>query len=111
MFERGLDGSHSRLVFVEPRTWLLRIRFFPNKSLCRLIEGVEWLRNFVRRTAPTGLLELYGDSDMSWAVPRRARDINTAEVCAYAKSDEPPITFARCPLGTQSLDMAERRQK
>ena len=47
---------------MELRTWLLRIHFFPKMPSRRLIEGIERPRNFVRRTEPTGLLELHGDS-------------------------------------------------
>ena len=41
MFERRLDGNHFRLVFVELRTWLVRIRFFPCRSSRRLVERTE----------------------------------------------------------------------
>ena len=106
--ERRLDGSHFGLVFVELRTRLLRIRFSPNKSSRRLVEGGEWLQNFVRRTALSGLLELLGDSGMLWTVPGRARDLNTAEVEAYANYFEPSTNFEP---GAQSHHMAERGQK
>ena len=43
MSERSLDGNHFGLVFVELRTWLLRIRLFSNKPSCRLVEGILWL--------------------------------------------------------------------
>ena len=98
-------------MFVELHTWLMRIRFFPNKSSRRLAGGFAWLRRFVRRTTTSDLLELHGDSDTSWTVPGRARDLNTSEVEAYANSAEPPINFLRCPPGVQSLNMAERGQK
>lgn len=65
----------------------------------------------MRRTTTSDLLELHGDSDTSWTVPGRARDLNTSEVEAYPNSAEPPINFVRCPPGTQSLNMAERGQK
>ena len=63
MFERILDGNHFGLVFVELRKWLLLIRIFPNKSSRRLVEGTECPRRFVRRTMPSDLLELHGDSE------------------------------------------------
>ena len=41
MFERSLDGNYFGLMFVELRTWLLRIRFTPNKSSGPLVQGTE----------------------------------------------------------------------
>ena len=48
--DTSLGKNNYGLVFVESETWLLRVRFFPKKSAARLVEGLEWLRNFVRRT-------------------------------------------------------------
>ena len=71
IFERSLDGENFGMVFVELHTWLMRIRFFSSKSSRRLVEGIGWLRRFVRRTTMPDLPELHGDSDMSWTVRRR----------------------------------------
>ena len=112
---RKFDGSLSKIkcgpVFVESKTWLLRVRFFPEKPAERLVEGFEWLRNFVRRTTRHDLLEVHGDWDTSWTVPGRGQDLNSAVVGEYANSAEPPITVIRCPPGTQSLNLVERSQK
>ena len=80
------------------------IRFFPEKSAHSLVEGIEWLRTFVRQTTRTNLLKLNRDSDTSLTVTGRCRGLNTAVDNAYANSVEPPIR-------TQSMDLAERRQK
>ena len=65
----------------------------------------------MRRTATSDPLELHGDSDTSWAVPGRSRDLNTSEVVAYANSAGSLINFLRCPPGAQGLDMVGRGQK
>ena len=80
MFERSLDDNHFGQVLTELLTWLLRIRFLPNRSSCRLVEGIGRLRRFVRRTTTSDLLELLGDIVTPWSVSGRARDLNTAEV-------------------------------
>ena len=59
----------------------------------------------------TDLLKLHGDSDTSWTVPGRGRDLNTVVVDAYVNSVEPPIRVVRCPPGTRSMNMAERGEK
>ena len=76
-FDTGLGRDSYGLVFVESKTWLLRVRFFP-RIRTRLIEGLEWLRTFVRRTTSHDLLEVHGDSDTPWTVPGRGRDLNSA---------------------------------
>ena len=48
MFEHSHDFNNFDLVFVEAMTWVLRIRFFPDKSSQSLVEGTGWLRTFVR---------------------------------------------------------------
>ena len=59
---RKFDESPNRnksgpvFVFVESRTRLLRVLLFQEKSAERLVEGTDWLRNFVRRTTRNGLL-------------------------------------------------------
>ena len=112
---RKFDESPSKnkcgLVFVGSKTWLLRTRFFQEKSAERLTEGTGWLRNYVRRTSRSDLLEVHGDSDTSWAETGRGRDFNSAVVDEYVNSVEPPTTGVRCKPGTQSLDLAERDQK
>ena len=105
MVERSLDGNHFGLVLVELRTWPLRIRFFPNKSSRRLVEGFEWLQKFCRRTTTSDLPELHGDFGTPWTVPGKARDLSITEVEAYAGFVEPPINLVRCPPGTRSLNM------
>ena len=64
-FDTGLSKNKCSLVFVKAKTWLLRVRFFPEKSATRLIEGLDWLRAFVRCTTCRDLLEVHGDSDNS----------------------------------------------
>ena len=112
---RNFDSSPGRnkngLVIVESKTWLLRVRFFPEKSATRLVEGLDWLRAFVRLTTCRDLLEVHGDSDTSWTVPGRGPDLNSAIADDYANSAEPPISCFRCPPGTRSLNLAERGQK
>ena len=66
------------LVFVESKTWLLRARFSQEKSAERLVEGIGWLRNFVRRATRNDRLEVHGDSETSWTKPGRGRDLNSA---------------------------------
>ena len=110
-FDTSPGKNNYGLVFVESKTWLLRVRFFPEKSAARLVEGFEWLRNFVRRTTRFGLLEVHGDSDTSWIVPGRGRDLNSAVVDDCVNSVEPPISVFRCPPRTQSPNLAERGQK
>ena len=78
MFDCSLDGNRSDLVFVEAKKWLLRTRFFPDKSAHSLVKGIGWLRTFVRRTTRTDLPELHGDSGTSWTVHRRCRGLSTA---------------------------------
>ena len=84
---RKFDGSLSKnkygLVFVESRAWLLRVRFFPEMLAGRLVEGLEWLRTFVRRTTRHDLLEVHGDSDTFWTVPGREQDLSSAVVDKY----------------------------
>ena len=110
-FDTSLGKNNYGLVFVESKTWLLRVRFFQEKSATRLVEGLEWLRAFVRRTTCRDLLEVHGDSDTSWTVPGRGRDLNSAVVDDYVNSAEPPISVFRCPPGTQSPNFVERGQK
>ena len=86
-------------------------RFFPDKSAHSPVESTEWLRAFVRQTSRTDLFEIRGDSNTSCTVPGCGRDLNTAVVDAYVNSIEPPIRVIRCPLGTQSMNLAERGQK
>ena len=54
MFEYSPDGSSFGLVFVEVNTWLLRKCSFPDKYARSLVEVIEWLRTFVRRTVLVG---------------------------------------------------------
>ena len=68
-FDESLSRNKYGLVFVESETWLLRVRFFPEKSVERLVEGIEWLRSSVHRTTRRDLLEVHGDSDTSGSVP------------------------------------------
>ena len=110
-FNTGLGKNNCGLVFVVSKTWLLRVRFSPEKSATRLVEGLEWLRSFARRTPRHNLLEVHGDSATSWTVPGRGCDLNLAVVDDYVNSVEPPISVFRCPSGTQSLNLAERGQK
>ena len=98
------------LVFVESKIWLLRVRFFPGKSATRLVEGPDRLRAFVRHTTCRDLLEVHGDSDVSWTVPGRDRDLNSAIVNDCVNSAEPSISIFRCPSETQSPNLAERGQ-
>ena len=44
VFECCFDGKHFGVVFLEARTWLLCIRFFPDKSAQSLVEGIKRLR-------------------------------------------------------------------
>ena len=103
---RKFDESHSKykcgLVFVESKNCLLRVRFFQEKLTERLVEGLEWLRNFVRRTTRRDLLEIHGDSDTSRTVPGRGQDFNSSVVDEYVNSGEPPITVIRCPPCTRT---------
>ena len=86
MFESSHDGNKFGLVFVEAKTWLLRVRFFRDKSALSLVEGIAWLREFVRSNCPGPLVrELHGDSDTSWTVSGRGRDLNTAVVERYIR--------------------------
>ena len=39
-FETGLGKNNYGLVFVESKTWPLRVRYFPEKSATRLVEGL-----------------------------------------------------------------------
>ena len=110
-FDTGIGRNKYGLVFVESKTWLLRVRFFPEKPATRLVEGLDWLRVFVRRTTRHDLPEVHGDSDTSWTVPGRGRDLNSAVVDECVNSVEPPISVFRCPSETRSLDLAERGQK
>ena len=110
-FDTSLGKNKYCLVFVESKTWLLRVRLFPEKSAERLVEGLDWIRAFVRRTTRRDLLEVHDDSDTSWTVPGRGRDFNSAVVDDYDYSVEPPISVFRCPPGTQSPNLAERGQK
>ena len=106
-----LDDKWSGLVYAEAITWLLRTRFFPDKSARSFVESTGWLRTFIRQTIRKDLFELHGDSGTPWAVPGRGRGLNTAIVGDYANSVEPPIRNTRYPPGTQSTDLAERGQK
>ena len=67
-FDESLSRNKWGLVLVESKTWLLCVRFFPEKSAVHLVEGLEWPRNSVRRTTRRDLLGVHGDSDTSWAV-------------------------------------------
>ena len=107
-FDTSLSMNKYGLAFVESKRWLLRVRFFPEKPAGRLAEGLDWLRAFVRRTTRHDLLEVRGDSDTSWTLPGRGRDLNSAVVDDYVNSIEPPISVFRCPPGTQSLNLAGR---
>ena len=111
MFESSHDGNKFGLVFVEAKTWLLRIRIFPDKSTISLVEGIAWLRNFVRMTTQNNPLELHGDSDTSSTVSGRGRDLNTAVIDKYINKIEPPVRITLFPPGTQSMNLAERGQK
>ena len=59
----------------------------------------------------TDLLEIHGDSETSWTVTNRGRDLNIAIADAYVNSVEPPIRIIRYPPGTRSMNLAERGQK
>ena len=111
MFECSHDGNKFGLVFVEAKTWLLRVRFFRDKSALSLVEGTTWLREFVRIDLDRSVRELRGDSDTSWTVSGRGRDLNTAVVEEYVRGIDPPFRIIRFPPGTQSINMAERGQK
>ena len=74
------DGSKFGLVFVKAKTWLLRVRFFRDKSALSLVVGITWLREFVRINLDRSVRELHGHSDTSWTVSGRGRDLNTAVV-------------------------------
>ena len=87
----------------------MRIRFFPDKSAISLVEGITWLRNFVRMTIQNNLLELHGDPDTSWTVSGRGRDLNTAVVGEYVKRAEPPVASSGARMVLMNL--AERGQK
>ena len=60
MFECSHDGKRFGLVFVEAETWLLRVRFFRDKSALSLVEGISWLREFVRKNLDRSVRELHG---------------------------------------------------
>ena len=107
MFESSHGGKKFGLVFVETGTWLLRMRLFPDKSAISPVEGITWLRNFVRLTTQNNLLELHSDPETSWTVSGRGRDLNTAVVDEYANA----VRIIRCPPGTQSTNLTERGQK
>lgn len=64
-------------LFAESKTWLLRVRFIQVKSAGRLVGGLEWLRNFVRRTTRDDLLEVHDNFETSWTAPGRGRDLNS----------------------------------
>ena len=64
-FDEFPSNNKYGFVFAESKTWLLRVRFFQEKLAGLLIQGIEWLRNFVRRTSRHDLLEVHGDSDTS----------------------------------------------
>ena len=70
---RNVDTSPGKnrygLVFVEAKLWLLRVRFFPEKSATRLVRA-----------------------SIGSAVPGRGRDLNSAVVDDYVNSIEPPIS-------------------
>ena len=110
-FDESLGRTKYGLVFAESMTWFLRVRFFPEESAGCLVEGLELLRNFVRRTTHRDLPGVNGDSDTSWTVPDLGQDLNSAIVAEYVNSVEPPISVIRFPPGTQSLHLAERGQK
>ena len=110
-FDESIGRNKCGLGFVESKTWLLRVRFFPEKSVKRLVKGLEWLCNFVRRITRHDLLEVHGDSGTSWTEPGCGQDFNSAVVEEYVNSVEPPIFVIRCPPGAQSLNLAERGQK
>ena len=110
-FDTSLGKNKYGLVFVESKTWLLRVRFFPEKPATRLVEGLDWLRVFVRRTTRHDLPEVHGDSDTSWTVPGRDRDLNSAIAGDSDNSVEPSISVFRCPPGTQSPNLAKLGQK
>ena len=66
---------------------------------------------FVRKNLDRPVRELHGDSDTSWTVSGRGRDLNTAVVEEYVRGIHPPFRIIRCPPVTQSMNMAERGQK
>ena len=111
MFECSHDGNKFGLVFVEAKTWLLRVRFFREKSALSPVEGITWLREFVRTKLRRSVRELHGDSDTSWTVSGRGCDLNTAVVAEYVRKIDPPFSIIRCPPGIQSTNMAEHGQK
>ena len=85
------------------------MRFFRDKSALSLVEGITWLREFVRTNCSgRSVRELHGDSDTSWTVSGRGRDLNTAVVEKYVRGIHPPFRIIRFPPGTQSMNMAER---
>ena len=99
-------------VFVESKTWLLRVRFFQENSAERPVEGLKWLRSFVCRATRQDLLEVHCDSDTTWKTPWRGQGLNSAVVDAHVNSVESPISITRCPPGTQSPNLTtERGQK
>ena len=73
----------------------MRVRFFPKKPAELLVEGLEWRRNFVRRTTHHDLLEVNGDSDTSWAEPGHSQKLNSAVVDEFVNLFELPITVLR----------------
>ena len=106
-FDEGPGRNKYGLVFVESKTRLLRARVFPEKAADRLVEGLEWPRNFFRRTTRRDLLEVHGDSGTSRAVPGRDQSPNSAIADGYVNSVEAPISVLRCPPGTHCLNLAE----
>ena len=111
MSECSHDGSKFGLVFVEAKTWLVRVRFLRDKPALSLVEFITWLREFVRKSLDRSVRELHGDSDTTWTVSGRSRDLNTAVVEEYVRGIHPQFCITRCPPGTQSMNMAERGQK
>ena len=92
MFERSYNGNEFGLVFVEVKTWLLRVQFFCDKSALSLVEGITWLREFVRtntgRSLPTQALRRlrhFADCFRAWSRPqhRRHRGVRQQDRAAF----------------------------
>ena len=78
IFECSHDGNKFGLVFVEAITWLLRVRFFRDKSALSLVEGITWLREFVRVSLRRSVRELHGDSDTSKSTSARSTRLSAS---------------------------------
>ena len=102
MFECSHDRNKFGLVFAEAKTWLLRVRFFRDKSALSLVEGITWLLESVRTRLRRSVRELHGDSDTSWTVSGRGRDLNTAAVAECVRGIDPPFSTIRCPPGPKA---------